>query len=681
MRSLVPRRQTWRLLSWLFLLTLCLVPAMAEEVALPELPLADDSRPRDVVAENIDLAWDYYLGGGLEKALTELAAWERANPNIPDYPFTRGVLLYEAGDFSRALDGFTQTIALNATGQNGLWAHLYASDILLTQHITPRASALLQQALHFEGTPRSLLFAANLRQRIRIREEELTEVNEVDGITYYLPPYLIPPTERPAFYDSVGRQWAQSIEFLGLEANTPAPTIYLYPTDRLYRKFFPVDADLTQEMFAHQEVHIIYPKDGDLLPVLAPYALHRLQRTVNRDATPFYLIPGGIDDAVRGTTEEGLGLGAFCRAAKESGRLPQVESLLDIRNADRIPTAVAEPMMGLLLQLLHQKLKMADLRHALVQPAFLGALPRGTTSWQPDFDAFLTTSADLLEDPLGLESAIQEIPPFAPIPIVDPSLQTDLLAATALYEEGRDEEGRQKVEAILAREPRYGEARYLLAKDLYEDNQLDAAAMAFERVLQDTAPHSSALAFSHFYLGRLRKLHADYDAAMHHYQSALAAGLPEPRRTEAVEYLDAIQHYVALQPAPEPSGTDPSPFFKDLDLSLAGGQGLATPGVISPDADYSRLEALSQWYFAPDHTSHGIAWEHKLLRYSQRSATATVAEVEVRRLDAAGKVARGSKPERRRFALFMGPSGVQVVDFADESAIFRLTGRMPGIEG
>lgn len=660
---------------------LCLTPAQAQQVDLPELPLADDSRPRDVVGENIDLAWDYFLGGGLEKALTELANWERATPHIPDYPFTRGVLLYEAGDFSRALDGFTRTIELNAEGQNGLWAHLYASDILLTQHITPRASSLLQAALHFEGTPRSLLFAANLRQRIRIREEDLTEVNEVGGFTYYLPPYLIPPQERPAFYAGVDRQWAETLQFLGLDDTTPAPTVYLYPTDRLYRKFFPVDANLTQEMFAHQEVHIIYPKNGDLLPVLAPYALHRLQRTVNRDGTPFYLIPGGIDDAIRGTTDDGLGLGAFCRAAKESGRLPQVESLLDLRNADRIPAEVAEPMMGLLLQLLQRKLKLDDLRFALVQPAFLGALPRGTTSWQPDFEAFLTESADLLEDPLRLESSIEAIPPFAPIPIIDPSLQTELLAATALYEEGRDEEGRIKVESILAREPRYGEARYLLAKDLYEDNQFDAAALAFERVLQDTAPHSSALAFSHFYLGRLRKLRADYPAAMHHYQSALAAGIPEPRRAEAAHYLDAIQHYVALQPDPTPSGIDPTPFFRDLDLSLAGGQGLATPGVISPDADYARLEALSQWYFDEKQTARGILWEHKLLRYSQRSATATVAEVEVRRLDADGKVARGSKPERRRFALFMGPNGVQVVDYADESAMFRLAGRMPGIEG
>lgn len=647
-----------------------------------ELPLAVDLQARQEIEERLDLAWDYAHGGDVPRALEELLSWERNQPTIPDYPFTRGVLLYEANRYSDALSAFSRAIELQARGDAGLWTRLYAADILLSQHLTARARILLDEALRFEGSPRSLLFAASLRQRIRIREEELTEVNQIGGITYYLPPWLIPAADRPAFYRQVERQWDAALEFLGLDPDTPAPTIYLYPSERLYRKFFPVDADLAAEAYRYREVHLIFPSDHDVLPMLAPYALDVLQRQLRRTGRPYPLVPAALDDAIRGSTTDQLGLGAYCRALKDAGLLPPVESLLDSRNLSRIPPEVGEPMMGLFLRLLKERFRQPEFQQALAHPGFLASLPRGLASYQPDFDAWLTASADLLEDPAGLAAAVNRVPPFAALPIVDPSLQGDLLQATQLYDSGQAAEGRALVERILAREPRYGEARYLLARDLMDRHQFNPAIEAFEQVLRDVAPQSAALPFSHFSLGRLRKLRSEYPLALLHYQAAIAAGLPEPAREEAQLFAAAIEAWLDLAPDPTAApGDHPAPFLLAFDQALNFGEGFHTPGVISPEADPGRLATLAAWYHDPAQLRFGTGWQHRLVQFSQRHPGVMAVEVEVLRVDELGKVARGWKPERRRFLILNAPGGAQFLDYADEAAIIRPRGRLAGMEG
>ncbi|HYE80143.1 MAG TPA: tetratricopeptide repeat protein, partial [bacterium] len=497
--------------------------------------------------ENLDLAWDYAHGGDLSKALALLAQWEQASPQEAEYPFTAGSLLYQEGRLEESLRGFTRALELHPTGTTALWARLYAADILLTQHRTAHAQKLLDEALRLEGSPRSIRFAANLKLRIRIRGE-LSEVNEFGDFIFYLPPYLIPVAERQALYKQVEADWAQAASFLGLKATAPRPIIYLYPSGRLYEKYFPAEVDLVEASYAHREVHLVFG-GADPLQVLAPYGLHLLQQEINRGGRSYYLVPPALDEAIRGTTPAGVGLGAFCRAAWAEGKLPPVESLADPRNQGRIPPAVAEPATGLLLRFLKDRLGAAAFRGLLVHPDFLVSLPRPVSSYQADFERYVVDEADLLEDPAAVAEGVEAIPPYAALPIIPAGLETELVEATKLYEAGDKAAALALVDRILAREPRYGEARYLLAKELYDAGDLKAAKAELERVLQDTAPNSRALGFSHFYLGRIAKLANNYPLSSFHYGAALAAGLPADRAVEAQAFKAAIDHFQALGPA------------------------------------------------------------------------------------------------------------------------------------
>lgn len=640
------------------------------------MPVLLPATPEQIAAD-VDLAWDYVHGGALDRALSFLRERELAAPAIPDYPFTRGALCYEHDRHTEALDAFSRAIDLGATGEAGLWSRLYAADIYLMRHRTQQAERLLTEALRLPGTPRSLLFSANVRQRIRIRQE-LSEVNEIGRFTYYLPPYLIPPQERVGFYNKLEAQWDQALEFLGLDpSQVETPSVYLYPTNRLYAAYFPPGVDLSAQAYAHREVHLVYPDHQDVLPNLAPYALYTLQRTINRTGAPFYLVPLSLDEAIRGRTADGLALGSYLRSVRDTGRLPAVESLLDGRNVDRIPAPLAQAMGALLLRMLKVRFTRADFQFVLTQPLFLGALPRPVSSYQSEFDAFLTAESDLLEDPVPIMEAVEALPDFFPVPLVDPALRGDLLEASRLYEEGQREEARAIVERLLLREPRFGEARFLRARDLDARRQFAEARTEFELTLRDTAPGSAAAAISHFHLGRLCKLQQDYPASLWHYEAAVASGLPPPRREEALEYAASLRLWLELDPGASSPGPSPAPFFAALDDALNGGLSIGTPAIFAPAADWDRLNLLAQWY-QPEGGVPGERWRHRLLHFAQRNPGVTAAETLVERLDRNGLPVPGFKPERRRFLLLNTPYGAQILNFADESTLFRLSVRVSG---
>lgn len=654
---------------------------MGSGSALAQPPLLD-AAPQDTpmesfhpVADNVDLAWDYAHGGDLTRALGLLRQWEADAPMEAEYPFTSGSLLYTEGRLEEALGSFTRALELKPGGATALWARLYAADILLTQHRTGHAEKLLNEALRLEGSPRSIKFAANLRLRIRIRGE-LSEVNEFGDFTFYLSPYLVPVEDREPLYLQVEADWERAVRFLGLDPLAERPIIYLYPSDRLYAKYFPDGVDLVESSYAHQEVHLIYGQ-LDALQVLSPYALYLLQLEINRGGEGFYLVAPSIDEAIRGTTVSGIGLGAFCKAARAEGKLPPVESLVDPQNRGRIPPAIAEPAMGLLIRFLAEKLTPEVFRGVLGHPNFLGSLPRPLSSYQLDFERYLADQADLLEDPAAVAEGVEAIPDFAAIPIIVAGLEDELAEATRLYEAGDKAAALAAVDNLLAREPRYGEARYFRAKELYDKGQYKDARIELELVLRDTAPRSTAVGFSHFYLGRIAKLTQDYALASAHYGAAIAAGLPPERAIEAQGFKVAIDRFLAYGPiANAPPGPAPGPFFAALDQMLNGGT-LQGAAVFSPQGDPVRLSMLGNYYATPAHLQYGAGWYHAVVGSSLEAMGFSLIEVEVHRVNADGSLAAGWHPERRRFRIATNGPSALILDYADESDIFETVSTGP----
>ncbi|MEO7993056.1 MAG: hypothetical protein ABI743_01555 [bacterium] len=653
---------------------LLLVPGPAvwagptDEIDLPQA----DREPGaldDTVAANVDLAWDYAHGGGYEQAHKLLNECEQQTPNEPEYPFTAGALWYQQGDHDQALSAFSRCLAEGAYGPTGLWARLYAADILLIQNVTPQAGDLLEQALQIEGSPKSIAFAANLKQRIRIRQV-LTEVNEVGDFTYYLAPYMVPAADRPPVYAQIEADWQKSVAFLGLTPDTPPPTIFFYPSARLLDKYIPPTLNLPDQCYAHHEVHFVWPGSGDVLDQLAPYALYQLQQQMNRGGAGYYLVADSLDEAIRDGLPNGVHLGSFLKVARETGTLPLVESLCDIHNQTRIPSVVAEPSMGLLLRLLHERFPLKEFQTVLTQPGFLATLPRAISSYQVDFDAYITEESDLLDDPVALQDAIDAVPPYTAVPIIAYDLKAELVAATKKYDAGDKEAALADIEALLAREPRYGEARYLIAKDLLDRHEFARASAEFIRVLDDLGPGSPAIAFSHFYLGRIAKLSRDFGTARGHYAAAVASGLTGERRAEAQGYVDAIDRYTGFTPAPDAMpGPDPAAFFVSLD-SLMNTPGTDLPMVPGPEVDLTRLATLNAWYHDPKRLRDGVAWHHSVVRFAFYHPGVTVVEVLVQRVNEAGEPLPLWRDYSRRFLLAQTVMGFQVLDYADEEDIY-----------
>ncbi|HYE79110.1 MAG TPA: hypothetical protein VEI97_14100, partial [bacterium] len=130
-------------------------------------------------------------------------------------------------------------------------------------------------------------------------------------------------------------------------------------------------------------------------------------------------------------------------------------------------------------------------------------------------------------------------------------------------------------------------------------------------------------------------------------------------------------YYEAIPPhADDPPGPAPGPFFVALDAMLNGGT-LQEAALFSPQGDPVRLVALAAYYRDPEHTQYGTGWRHTVVRSGLQGPHVSLVEVKVERVNPDGSMAAGWLPERRRFRIATGGGPALILDYADESAIFK----------
>ena len=255
----------------------------------------------------------------------------------------------------------------------------------------------------------------------------------------------------------------------------------------------------------------------------------------------------------------------------------------------------------------------------LVQPNLEFNFDSSIEEIQTAWIRFCKGERSLLENKDKVQKLVSDVVKFIEPPVVGMDLVEEVKRAAKYYEDDDKEKAMDKIELILSKEPRYGDALYLKAKILYDENKILEAEPIFKEAVAYLLPTNVQAGWANYFLGRIAKLRNSYAEALEYYRQASTVLLPAETLEECKANIYKLEKYIYI--APDPS-VEVAPadiqgvksFLKYFDDVLRVQDWQTLLDTTAYQLNPQTIENLIKWYQDPARFSDDVIYTHELIK-------------------------------------------------------------------
>lgn len=561
--------------------------------------------PQGKLGEKLDEAWVYFHNNDFKDAIESLKSLMKEYPEDALVEHTLGYFYFEDGNFDDAVKYFQDSLVHSTNEKVTLWNHIHLADIFRQQGFTKKAEGHLDFVEKHDLSPSMIINTARIRQDLRI-VEILDSTHKTGNITVRYPHYLLPADKVELMAEQIHADWERIVRFLNLSGDETYE-VFVFPSEYLLNRFFPLGISVEIAGFDYKGIQTVYTKDGDYLSSLAPYGYHLLMNKFNRYGTYPWMVEG-LDDAIR-ESYKGIPLNSWVSELYSQDKLPNLLFLLDSDYLSRMDPDLRNPTAGSFILFLKSKFHPNDYFYILTQPNLEFNFKLTIQEIESEWIRYAKSGRSLLESSEQVTQLVESVPVFDEPPVVGMDLVQELRQAATLHETGNRDSAMLKIEDILLREPRYGEALYLKSKILYDENKFLDAQQGFLEAIKYLPPNSVSFGWTAYFLGRISKLTENFEQAQYFYSVAAQTPLPPATLVEVKTLLFNLDKYFYLKPQP------------DSEFGQAGGQGVEEFLALLDDflrvRDWNAVHGLTAYELNSQTLANYVNWFRDPVRFQE----------------------------------------------------------------
>ena len=583
----------------------------------------DTELPKGEVGDGIEQAWDKFHDGDFDGAMKCLEELLEKFPNNHLIEHTIGVFYLRERMWEDAMKFFQESMMHQPEKSIELWNHIYMAEILKEQGLKEKAEEHIKYIEAHELTSYQIRALAKIKMDIRIMEI-LNRSKKFERIIVRFPHYLLPDDKIDEMGSQLINDWEKVARFLNLSGDESIE-VFIYPSERLIEKFFPPSTTIHEEDYAYGQIHTIYRGDSDYIDSLAPYGYYLLSRKFNRHGAPLWLV-NGLDDAIRGTYMD-VPLNSWVSELYDQEKLPDLMFLLDPQYLASMDDGIKNPTAGSFILFLKNKFHPNDFFYILTQPNLEFNFKSTIGEIQVEWLRWAKKDRSILEDREKIKTLVTAVPEFIEPPVVSMQLVDELKKAASLYESGDTEGSLKKVDSVLMREPRYGEALYLKGKILYDMSKFIDAFNIFKEAILYLPPATIAAGWTNYFLGRISKLKNDFVAARDFYSSAVRYPLPKDVLEECKMNLFNLDKFINIRPDPaavvsENNIKGMKEFLKFFDDLLRARDWTSLLQMTAYELNSQSIDNFIKWFQDPVRYTENVVYTHELIKAELSEETA-----------------------------------------------------------
>jgi tetratricopeptide (TPR) repeat protein len=644
-------------------------------VAFLMFPLCVHSQSVEVppgeISDGIDTSWDYFHDGDFQNAVDNLKKMLVKFPDDPFIEHTLGVFYMRERSWDEATKYFQESMMHTKNDPVKLWNHIYLAEILREQGFGIRAEEHLSYVEKQDLSSQQVRALAKIRMDLKIMGI-LDETSKFGNIIVRYPHYLLPQDKIENMGQKLNRDWGSVANFLNLNSDESIE-IFIYPSDRLMEKYFPPTTTIREEDFLYGQVHTLFHGDDDYISEMAPYGYFLLARKYNRHAAPPWWV-AGLDDAVRGTYKS-ASVNSWVSELFDQEKLPALRFLLDSQYLPDMDPDITNPSGGSFVLFLKNKFHPNDFYYILTQPNLEFNFKSSIDEINVDWIRWAKRERSIIENQDTLIKQVEKVKAFVEPPVVGMDLVDELKDAARLYE-SKDKDGAlKKVETILVRQPRYGEALYLQGKILNDMSKVIDASNAFTEALIYLPPSSLAVGWANYFMGRIAKLKSDYAGARDYYSAAIAYPLPADILQECKANIIKLEKFLSLNPDPtatvaEMDVQNISQFLGVFDDLLRARDWSSLEQMTARDLNPQQIESLLGWYKDKVTLKDDTIFKHELIKAQLGPEMARLA-VNIKVSQTSDEPDAKPKEFMRYFLLTRLSDGWRIIDYFDDLELYK----------
>jgi len=627
--------------------------------------------PPGEVRDGIGTSWDYFHDGDFQGAVGNLKKLLEKYPDDAFIEHTLGVFYLRDRSWDDAAKYFQESMMHSTDEMVKLWNHIYLAEILREQGFDVKAEEHLAYVQTHDLTSQQVRALAKIRMDLKIMEI-LDRTTKFGKIIVRYPNYLLPSEKIEDMEQKLNRDWKRVADFLNLNSDESIE-VFIYPSDRLMEKFFPSASTIREEDFAYGQVHAVFHSDEDYISEFAPYGYFLLARKYNRQGAPPWWVMG-LDDAIRGSYKSAA-LNSWVAELYNEDKLPALRFLLDSQYLPQMDMDITNPTAGSFILFLKNKFHPNDFYYILTQPNLEFNFKSTIDEINVEWIRWAKRERSIMENREALQTLVENVKAFVEPPVVGMDLVDELKKTAKVYEDGNSEEAMKKVEAILIRQPRYGEALYLKGKILYDNGKLIDAAGIFKEALVYLPPSSLPAGWASYFMGRISKLRNDYQDARDYYSSAIMYHLPSGILEECKSNIIRLDKFLSLRPNPAAIVSDMDirnikEFLGLLDDILRARDWNSLDRLTARDLNPQQIDNFEAWFKDYVKLNEKTVYKHELIKAELGQDMAKLA-VNVSVSYPSDEPKSKEKIFMRFMLLSKLPDGWRVIDFFDELGLYK----------
>jgi tetratricopeptide (TPR) repeat protein len=559
--------------------------------------------PQGELGVKLDEAWVYFHNNDFKDAIEALEKLMKEYPEDALVEHTLGYFYFEDGDFDNAVKYFQDSLIHSTNEKVTIWNHIHLADIFRQQGFIKKSEGHLDFIEKHDLSPSMITNTARIRMDIRM-VEILDSTQKAGNITIRYPHYLLPDDKVESMAGQIHSDWERVVRFLNLSGDETFE-VFVFPSDYLFNRFFPLGVSEKIAGFEYRGIHTVYMKEGDYLSSLAPYGYHLLMNKFNRYGTYPWMIDG-LDDAIR-ESYKGIPLNSWVSELYSQDKLPNLLFLLDADYLNRMDPDLRNPTAGSFILFMKTKFHPNDYLYILTQPNLEFNFKITIQEIEAEWIRYAKSERSLLENIELATELVESVPVFDEPPVVGMDLVQELRQAATLHENGNRDSAMLKIEDILAREPRYGEALYLKGKIFYDESKFTDAQTVFLEAIKYLLPNSVSFGWTAYFLGRIAKLTENFEQAQYYYSIAAQNPLPPATLIEVKTHLFNLEKYFYLKPQ------------TNSEFGPAGGQGVNEFLALIDDflraRDWNDLQGLTAYELNSQTLANYVNWFRDPVRF------------------------------------------------------------------
>jgi tetratricopeptide (TPR) repeat protein len=586
--------------------------------------------PQGELGEKLDEAWVYYHNNDFKDAIEALKKLMKEYPEDALVEHTLGFFYFEDDDFDNAVKYFQDSLVHSTNEKVTLWNHLHLADIFRQQGFIKKSEGHLDFVEKHDLSPNMITNTARIRQDLRI-VKILDSTFKTGNITVRYPHYLLPADKVGSMAEQIHSDWERVARFLNLSGDETFE-VFVFPSAYLFNRFFPLGVSSKISGFEYRGINTVYIKDGDYLDSLAPYGYHLLMNKFNRYGTYPWMVEG-LDDAIR-ESYKGIPLNSWVSELYSQDKLPNLLFLLDPDYLSRMDPDLRNPTAGSFILFMKSKFHPNDYLYILTQPNLEFNFKLTIQEIEAEWIRYAKSGRSLLENSEQVTQLVERVPVFDEPPVVGMDLVQELRHAATLDKSGNRDSALLKIEDILAREPRYGEALYLKGKIYYDENKFTDAQKVFMEAIKYLPPNSVSFGWTAYFLGRIAKLTENFEQAQYFYSIAAQTPLPPQTLVEVRTLLFNLDKYFYLKPQTDSEfnqleAQSVREFLLLMDDFLRVRDWNAVHGLTAYELNSQTLANYVNWFRDPVRFQDNVVYSHTL-EFSEVTLNTVKCEVTVR---------------------------------------------------